>query len=259
VKELRGRSAEGLTGPEESSISRGPRTVPLEPGIAVPRHLVIIPDGNRRWARQHGLSDNDGHRRGAEVLEDLLWQCRDWGIEVLTFWGFSTENWERDKNEVNYLMRLVRRFLRRNMDELVTQQVRFRHLGRRDRIPHTVRKAIELVEDRTQAFSEYCLCLCLDYGGRDEIVRAMRRILEKAIAPSLLDEGMVGSFLDTVGLPDPDLILRTSGEHRLSGILPYQGVYSELAFVDEYFPELTAERLRGVLRDYSARTRRFGR
>ncbi len=233
--------------------------VPLDPGIQLPRHLVIIPDGNRRWARSQGLPETAGHRRGAEVVEMLMRQCREWGIAVLTFWGFSTENWDRENEEVRYLMDLMADFLRRNLSELKKNDVRFRHLGRKDRIPTRLRNAVEDAERRTRDNRSYDFNLCLDYGGRDEIVRAVRRFIEEGAQPEEITEETLAAHLDTAGLPDPDLIVRTSGEQRLSGILPYQSVYSEFAFVKECFPDMTAEILRDVLEEYSHRQRRFGK
>ncbi|OFW63292.1 MAG: di-trans,poly-cis-decaprenylcistransferase [Actinobacteria bacterium RBG_13_63_9] len=227
--------------------------------MSVPEHLAIIPDGNRRWARAHGLPEAEGHRRGAEVVENLMWQCRDWGVSVLTFWGFSTENWERSDTEVGYLMDLFTDLIKRNVSELERNSVRFRHLGRRDRIPKRLRAAIDDAERRTRECSDFHFNLCLDYGGRDEIVRAVRCIVEEGLGPDGITEQTLGEHLDTRGLPDPDLIVRTSGELRLSGILPYQSVYTEFAFVDKHFPDMTADVLREVFQDYSGRKRRFGK
>lgn len=238
--------------------SRRPLAEPLDPSVQVPRHLVIIPDGNRRWADAHGLSKTEGHRRGAEVVEELIWQCRDWGVAVLTIWGFSTQNWNRPKKEVSYLMDLMAEFLERNVSDLEENQVRFRHLGRRDRIPERLRRAIERAEERTSQYSAYRFNLCLDYGGRDEIVRAIGRIIDTGMRREELTEETFSEFLDTHGLPDPDLMLRTSGERRLSGILPYQSESTELAFVDEHFPDLNGDILRRVFEDYSRRERRYG-
>jgi undecaprenyl diphosphate synthase len=193
------------------------------------------------------------------VVENLMWQCRDWGISVVTFWGFSTENWERSDTEVRFLMDLFTDLIKRNVSDLERNGVRFRHLGRRDRIPKRLRAVIEDAERRTRGCSDYYFNLCLDYGGRDEIVRAARRVMEEGLEPDDMTEQTLSERLDTQGLPDPDLIVRTSGELRLSGILPYQSVYSEFAFLEKHFPDMTAEVLREVLEDYSGRERRFGR
>lgn len=251
------RGVAGILQQPKEPVRRSPAD-PLDRSIQVPEHLVIIPDGNRRWARAHGLSDAEGHRHGAQVVEELIWQCRDWGVSVLTFWGFSTENWNRANKEVRYLMDLMAEFLVRTLPDLEKNQVRFRHFGRKDRIPKQLYRAIEDAEEQTKQYSAYRFNLCLDYGGRDEIVRAVGRIIDTGLRREEVTEETFSSFLDTDGLPDPDLILRTSGESRLSGILPYQSVYAELAFVDEHFPDLTADILRRVFEDFSRRERRFG-
>lgn len=246
------------------AIRRAPRrnyepAPPLAPDVRVPRHLVIIPDGNRRWARGNGVSKRQGHRRGAEVVERIVWQCRDWGVRILTLWGFSTENWERPSDEVRYLMDLMGEFMERIEPDLHENEVRFRHLGRKDRLPAKLLAIIERAEEETRGYERYALNLCLDYGGRDEIVRAVRRMLESGTRPEDVTEERLAGYLDTAGLPDPDLIIRTSGEARLSGILPWQSTYSELAFIEEHLPDLTPDILRRVFEDYSRRQRRFGR
>jgi undecaprenyl diphosphate synthase len=225
----------------------------------VPHHLVIIPDGNRRWAKGNGVSKAQGHRKGAEVVENVVWQCRDWGIRVLTLWGFSTENWERPDDEVQYLMDLMGEFMERIEEDLHENEVRFRHLGRKDRLPERLSEIIDRAESTTRDYETYNLNLCLDYGGRDEIVRAVQEMLAAGVAPEDVTEERIAEHLDTAGLPDPDLIIRTSGEMRLSGILPWQSVYTELAFIDEHLPDFTPEILRRVIEDYSSRQRRFGK
>ncbi len=232
---------------------------PLPADVRVPNHLVIIPDGNRRWAEGNGVSKAQGHRRGAEVVERIVWQCKDWGVRVLTLWGFSTENWERPSDEVRYLMDLMGEFMERIEGDLHENEVRFRHIGRKDRLPERLLGIIRRAESTTVDYSAYALNLCLDYGGRDEIVRAARELIEAGARPEAVTEEALAARLDTAGIPDPDLIIRTSGERRLSGILPWQSVYSELAFVEEHLPDLTPEILRRVFEDYSQRQRRFGR
>jgi undecaprenyl diphosphate synthase len=231
----------------------------LPPEIQVPRHLVIIPDGNRRWAKDTGVSKAAGHRRGAEVVERIVWQCRDWGIQILTLWGFSTENWERPSSEVRYLMDLLGEFMERVEPDLRANEVRFRHIGRKDRLQSSLMEIVARCEETTRGYTRYALNLCLDYGGRDEIVRAARELAASGVAPEEITEETLAAHLDTAGIPDPDLIIRTSGEMRLSGILPWQSVYSELAFVPEHLPDLTPDILRRVLEDYSRRQRRYGK
>lgn len=246
------------------AVKRAPRrpyepAAPLPPDVRVPHHLVIIPDGNRRWAEGNGVSKVQGHRRGAEVVERIVWQCRDWGVRILTLWGFSTENWERPDDEVQALMDLIAEFMDRIEEDLHENEVRFRHLGRKDRLPARLLDTVERAEATTSEYSNYRLNLCLDYGGRDEIIRAVRELMAEGAAPEQVTEEAIRAHLDTADMPDPDLIIRTSGERRLSGILPWQSVYSELAFIDEHLPDLTPDILKRVFEDYSNRQRRFGK
>lgn len=226
---------------------------------AAPRHLVIIPDGNRRWAKAHGVPAFEGHRKGAEVVENLVWSCRDAGVKVLTLWGFSTENWGRAKDEVGYLMDLFVEFLTSVEDDMLSERVHFRHLGRKDRLPDNLLTVIRRLEEKTVDHTNYYLNVCIDYGGRDEIIRAVKRALEAGVTADELDEDKLGAYLDTGGLPDPDLIIRTSGEYRLSGILPFQSVYSELAFVPLHLPDMTKEVLEEIFDEYAQRRRRYGK
>ncbi len=233
------------------------RTLPdLE---VLPQHVVIIPDGNRRWAAQRGLPAEYGHRRGAEVALDLLWQCKDWGIPVLTFWAFSTDNWNRNPAEVNSLLEMLTEFLRSNISQLRENRVRFRHLGRKDRIPNALAIALQEAEHETCSFSDYAFNLALDYGGQDEILRAIRGIVDLNIQSEHINSDTVRAFLDTKDIPDPDLIIRTSGETRLSGIMPYQSIHSELLFLNVHFPDLSSSVLRGALEEFARRRRSYGK
>lgn len=228
----------------------------------VPEHVVLIPDGNGRWARRQGLPVAEGHRRGAKAVEDFLRVCRDWNVPYATIWGFSTENWARSAGEVKAIMQLVEGALRRNRKNFRRDGIRFWHLGRRDRIRDRHPRLYELMMDLIEETKEnrpYHLNLALDYGGRDEVVRAVR-----ASAAAGADLGNVTwedleQHLDTRGQPDPDLIIRSSGEHRLSGILPLQASYAEMVFLTRLLPELKEEDFREALRDFAARERRFGR
>ena len=246
------------------AIKRAPRrryepAPPLPDDVQAPHHLVIIPDGNRRWAEGNGVPKVQGHRKGAEVVDSIVWQCRDWGVRILTLWGFSTENWERPSDEVRYLMDLISEFMERIEADLHENEVSFRHLGRKDRLPRELLEIIARAEESTRDYDQYSLNLCLDYGGRDEVVRAVQKMLDAGVAPHDVTETKLAQYLDTAGIPDPDLIIRTSGEMRLSGILPWQSVYTELAFIEEHLPDLTPDILKRVFEDYSSRQRRFGK
>ncbi len=224
----------------------------------LPRHVVIIPDGNRRWAKKHGLEPVDGHKKGLEVALSVVRGSRNLGVRVLTLWGFSTENWNRSGTEVKYLMRIYTLFFRKHLKELIREGVKFKWLGRRDRVPKALRDVLEGMEKVTSKNNKYMLNICIDYGGHDEIIRAVKKILKKGIKPSKISEELIASNLDTAGVPDPDLLIRTSGERRTSGILPWQTVYTELFFSKLFFPDFSVAELKRAIADYSTRQRRFG-
>lgn len=224
----------------------------------VPQHVVIIPDGNRRWAKKHGLEPIDGHKKGLDAAMQVVRGSRNLGVKVLTLWGFSTENWQRSKREVGYLMRIYTVFFKKHLKELVKEEVRFKWLGRRDRVPEKLREVLEKVEKATAKNNKYFLNICIDYGGHDEIVRAVKKVLKRGVKASQLTEEMITKNLDTAGVPDPDLLIRTSGEKRTSGILPWQTAYTELFFSKLYFPDFSMVELKRALSDYSQRQRRYG-
>jgi undecaprenyl diphosphate synthase len=226
----------------------------------IPKHIAIIPDGNRRWAKEKGLPKLEGHRRGFEQLKKLWKTLREQGVKTLTIWAFSTENWNRDRGEVEYLMKMYTRWMEDNLKEAIKNEVRIVHLGRRDRLPKTLLKKLDEAAEKTENFDKYYLAIALDYGGHDEIVRAVNRAKEKLNGRKLTTEEF-NKFLDTYLLPDPnpDLVIRTSGEERLSGLLPWQSAYSELMFVKKYLPDFTPADLRACIAEFSRRHRRFGR
>lgn len=225
---------------------------------SVPQHVVIIPDGNRRWAKKHGLEPIDGHKKGLDSAMQVVRGSRNLGVKVLTLWGFSTENWQRSKREVGYLMRIYTVFFKKHLQELVREEVRFKWLGRRDRVPAKLREVLEKVEKATAKNNKYFLNICIDYGGHDEIVRAVKKVLKRGVKASQLTEEMITKNLDTAGVPDPDLLIRTSGEKRTSGILPWQTAYTELFFSKLFFPDFSMVELKRALADYSQRQRRYG-
>lgn len=226
---------------------------------ALPKHIVIIPDGNRRWAKSHGLPPIEGHRRGLERAKELAKAARDLGIKFTSIWGFSTENWQRSKEEVGYLMRAFKSFLVSNLDELNKDGARLRWLGRRDRVPAWLRSEIEKAEKVTAGNTNYFINLCLDYGGRDEIVRGIKKLIKRGLKPEEVNEEIVSEVLDTAGVPDPDLLIRTSGEMRTSGMMPWQAVYAELYFAKVYFPDFTPRHLKKAVLEFARRQRRFGK
>lgn len=224
----------------------------------IPQHVVIIPDGNRRWAKQHGLETIEGHKKGLEIALDVVKGSRNLGVKVLTLWGFSTENWDRSNLEVKYLMRIYTWFFRRHLKELVKEEVRFHWVGRRDRVPAALKQVLEKVERETAKNTKYILNICIDYGGRDELVRAIKKMIARGVKSRDISEEMITNNLETAGMPDPDLLIRTSGEKRTSGIMPWQTIYTELFFSKLLFPDFSVAELQRAVADYSRRQRRFG-
>ncbi len=222
-------------------------------------HVVIIPDGNRRWAKGRGLKPWEGHRAAGseEHMRSLLEEAQKLGITHLTFWGFSTENWERDKKEIEEVFSLIYDVLCIFEEELVKRKIRFRHIGRKDRLPKKIVRKIGDLENTTRGFGEHNVQLCLDYGGRDEIVRAVGKIIQSG-KKEVSEQDIIDS-LDTKDIPDPGLIIRTSGEHRTSGFMPFQSSYAELYFAPMHFPDFKSEDLRKAVLDFMKRKRNFGK
>lgn len=220
----------------------------------IPNHVALIPDGNRRWAKEKRLPTYEGHRKGFQALINIGKKSRELGIKILTVWAFSTENWKRSSEEVSYLMKLYEIMLEKYIKEALKEKIRIIHLGRKDRINKTLKNKIVNIEEKTKDFAQYYLCIGLDYGGHDEIVRAIRK-------SSNLSEDNFNRFLDTKELqyPNPDLIIRTGGEQRLSGFLLWQSQYSELMFVKKYLPDFKPEDFEKCIDSFIKRQRRFGK
>jgi undecaprenyl diphosphate synthase len=225
----------------------------------IPTHVAIIMDGNGRWARKRGLPRLAGHRAGVDNLRRVLEACVEFGIEYLTIYAFSTENWGRPPAEVQGLMNILEDVIDRELEELHQNGVQLRHLGMLDglrpELQEKVRKAIELTKDN----DKLVLNIAWNYGGRAEIVQAIQRMLEDGVKPEQVDEDLVGRYLYTRYCPDPDLIIRTSGELRVSNFLIWQGAYSEWYTTPEYWPNFGRESLLQALQDYAQRDRRFGK
>ena len=224
----------------------------------LPNHVVIIPDGNRRWAKKHGLSPIEGHKKGLETAMNVVRGSRNLGVKILTLWGFSTENWSRPTLEVTYLMRLYASFFKVHINELIKEGVRFNWLGRRDRVPKVLRQILEKIEAQTAKNSKYILNIAIDYGGHEELINAFKKILKRGVKPSEINEKLVSENLETADLPDPDLLIRTSGEKRTSGIMPWQTAYTELFFSKLLFPDFSLTELKRAISDFSHRHRRYG-
>lgn len=244
-------------------------------GTRVPHHIAIIPDGNRRWARARGLPAFEGHRRGFDIAPGIFKAARQFGVHTLTVWAFSTENWSRSPAEIAYLMKLYGNLIDRNLQDAKKEDVRIYHLGRQDRIPAFLRKKIEKAVEETKNNKSYVLNVALDYGGHDELLRATGRILEDVSRGKIKKEDLkkelgkyvnkypyylFKNYLDTQDQPHPypDLVIRTSGEQRTSGFLPWQIAYAEFYWEKDHFPDYTPEKLRQAILDFSRRERRFG-
>jgi undecaprenyl diphosphate synthase len=222
------------------------------------RHLAIIPDGNRRWAKARGLPSLEGHRRGYENIKTFAHLCFDRGIRMLTVFAFSTENWKRTEQEVSYLMGLLRLALEKDTDGYIKRGIRLKIIGLRADLPDGLKEAIETAEARSSRGTRGQITICLNYGGRAELLEGIKRLLEEGLRPQDVTEEKISSVLWTAGLPEPDLIIRTSGEQRTSGFLTWSGVYSELLFDERHWPDYDAVALDAALAEYARRQRRFG-
>ena len=230
--------------------------------IHVPRHVAIIMDGNGRWARARGLPRAAGHRQGAEAVKRTVRAAGDLGIRYLTLFGFSSENWKRPETEVADLMGLLRHYLRAEIAELHANGVRLRIIGERSRLARDIRVLIENAEETTRANDGLHLTVALSYGGRQEIASAVRRLIAEVqagrISPEEIDEAVISARLDTSDLPDPDLLIRTSGEQRISNFMLWQCAYTEFHFTPTLWPEFGEPQLSEAVRDFCSRDRRCG-
>jgi undecaprenyl diphosphate synthase len=235
--------------------------IPLS-GCEVPRHVAIIMDGNGRWASARGLPRGEGHRRGVEALRRTVRAAGEIGISILTIFSFSAENWSRPVSEIRDLMGLLRRFIRNDLAELHQNGVKVRVIGERGDLDPDIRRLLDEAEELTKGNDHLTLVVAFNYGGRQEIARAAARIFAKVQAgelePSQVTADMIGQNLDAPDLPDPDLIIRTSGEQRLSNFLLWQSAYSELVFVPTFWPDFDRAALEGAIAEYHRRERRFG-
>ena len=228
----------------------------------VPQHVAVIMDGNGRWAAARGLPRVEGHRRGVEALRKTVRAAGDMGIRCLTIFSFSSENWQRPASEVRDLMGLLRLFIRKDLAELHSNGVRVRVIGERDSLDPDIRRLLEEAEELTRANTNLLLVVAFNYGARDEIARAVRRIAAHVasgvVKPDAITEEMIGQNLDAPEIADPDLIIRTSGEQRLSNFLLWQAAYSELVFTPVYWPDFDRAALEAAIEEYRRRERRFG-
>lgn len=224
----------------------------------IPAHVGIIMDGNGRWAELRGLPRIEGHRRGSERAREIIAAAMEVGIKTLTLYAFSIENWQRPKTEVTTLMKLLEIYLRNEFNEFMEKGIVFRTIGETWRLPDNIQALITEMEARTAGNTGMTLIAALSYGGRNEIIRAVKKLVSSGIDPDKITEDSFDSFLDTAGLPSPDLIIRTSGERRISNFLLWQGAYSEFYFADTLWPDFTKDEFYEALHDYQMRERRFG-
>lgn len=224
----------------------------------IPRHIAIIMDGNRRWARRRGISAIEGHKAGYENFKRISEECRKMGVKILTVYAFSTENWNRSKFEVSYLMNLFYSNLKKEMEFFRKNRIKFNVIGQLERLPKRLRDLVEKTMEETKNYKDHMINVAISYGGRVEIIDAIKKLINEKIEPGKLNEKIFSKYLYTADQPDPDLIIRTSGEMRLSGFLPWQSVYSEIYFSPKLWPDFKENDLKKAIEEYQNRQRRFG-
>jgi undecaprenyl diphosphate synthase len=228
----------------------------MDISIHIPTHIAIIMDGNRRWARERNFPDVAGHQKVAnKILEPLIEYAAKRGVKYMTFWAWSTENWERSQDEVTAIMTLFRHVIHKQWQRLHEKGVKIQIIGDISKFPEDIRKSLEAVVEQTKHNTVITTVFALNYGGRDEMIRAIHKIEH----PKLIDESGFNLLLDTQGIPDPDMIVRTGGEQRLSGFFLWQSEYSELYFPSWYMPEFTSAKLDEIIMEFQHRQRRFGK
>lgn len=227
------------------------------------QHLAIIMDGNRRWAKKHNLPTAAGHRKGAETLEQICRDAKDLGIKYLTLYAFSTENWQRDAEEVNTLMELLREYLKNDLQEIQKNNARIIFIGERQMLDKDIIESMHRIEQQTAANDGLTLCLAISYGSRQEILNAVRRVSKLVKADELkveeIDEKIFSNLLYTKDIPDPDMVVRTSGEQRLSNYLLWQVAYSEFYFSEVLWPDFNRKELEKIIANFNTRERRYGK
>ena len=234
----------------------------LSNGLPAPRHIAIIMDGNGRWAKQRGLPRNAGHKAGAETFRRIADHCNEIGVQYLTVYAFSTENWKRSEEEVAGIMLLLENYLKEALRDMEKNHIRFQLFGDITGLNPKLQKLMRETMERSAKFDRVQVNFCINYGGRDEIVRAVKKYAADVAAgmkdPSDLTELEFENYLDSAGVPDPELVIRPSGELRTSNFLPWQSAYSEYVFMDVLWPDFTGEHLDEAIREFHRRNRRFG-
>jgi len=222
------------------------------------KHVALIMDGNGRWARKRGLSRIEGHRKGVKRVNEMIDAAIEHDLRAITFYTFSMENWGRPAPEVNALMKILSSFIKSEMNRLSGLNIVFRAIGNIEKLPKGVQKLLKKFEDFTKDNTGVIVTSALSYGGRAEIVEAVKKLIEEGVRPQDVDEKMLGSYLYTVGIPDPDLIIRTSGEMRLSNFLLWQSAYSEFYFTKTLWPDFGKDEFASAIKEFKSRERRFG-
>lgn len=227
--------------------------------IEIPNHLAIIIDGNRRWAKKKGLSSFQGHKKGLDNVDKIGDYCVKRGIKILTLYVFSSENWKRSKKEINYLMKLfINNLTKKNIKRFNDNGIKFQAIGQKEKLPKLLQEKIKETERATKNNKKSILNLAISYGGRPEIIQAIKNIIKNKIPLNKINEETIDRNLWTAGLPDPDFIIRTGGELRLSNFLTWQSAYSEFYFTKKYWPEFSEKDLEQAFQDFSQRQRKFG-
>ena len=224
----------------------------------VPVHIGFILDGNRRWARSHSLPDMDGHLAGYNALKEVIRAAYDSGVQYVSIYAFSSENWQRDGKEVSSLMKLAMRIVTTDLNELVRDRVRLRFLGRSDGVSGRLIKGIEKAEEATGHFTDKTLAICFNYGGQQEIVDAAKACISDGLAPDDITEAAISARLYAPDVPPIDMVVRTSGEQRLSNFMLWRIIYSEFMFIDKFWPDMTKEDVADIINEYRRRNRRLG-
>ena len=234
----------------------------MEKENKIPRHIAIIMDGNGRWAKKRNLPRTEGHRRGIRVVEEMIEEAARLGVEVLSLYTFSTENWKRPRKEIDMLLGALENFLKSRVDKLIKNNLKLRTMGEVDKFPPSIRKLLDEVKDKTKNNTGLVVNLALNYGARSELLKAIKELSSDAIEKKLdinnLDEKLFSSYLYTKDLPDPDLLIRTSGEMRISNFMLWQLSYAELYFSEKFWPEFAKDDLNKAIEEFQKRERRFG-
>ncbi|HLD70272.1 MAG TPA: polyprenyl diphosphate synthase [Negativicutes bacterium] len=225
----------------------------------LPKHIVLFPDGNRRWAKAHGISISDGYLKGKDKFNEFLHWCKESGVQVVTVFGFSSENWKRPQDQVDFLMHVFEKYLGGGIENFNNEGVRVKVIGQKHKLSDSLKTVIEKVQEATAGNTAMHLNLAVSYGGRWDIVNAVKEIIKQGIDPEMLTEDLFASYLSTAGLPEPDLIIRAGGEMRLSNFVLWQGAYSELYFSDKLWPDFSKEDFQVALQEFDSRQRRYGK